>query len=85
MNEMLKFIIAIIVLALGIPIGDYLAKITKEELRQGRLWFKLIIIVSLIGAVLALILGNDALLFTFLFIALVTSRSLKKKAGKPRR
>ena len=68
MNEMLKFIIAIIVLALGIPIGDYLAKITKEELRQGRLWFKLIIIVSLIGAVLALILGNDALLFTFLFI-----------------
>jgi len=78
MEEAIKFVIAIIVLALGIPIGGYLAKQTKEELRQGRLWFKLIIILSLIGAVLALILGNDALLFALLFIAIVTSRSLKR-------
>ena len=79
MNELLKFAIAILVLALGIPIGNYLAKQTKEELRQGRLWFKLIIILSLIGALVFLILGNDALLFTLLFISIVTSRSLKGK------
>ena len=79
MNELLKFAIAILVLALGIPIGDYLAKQTREELRHGRMWFKLIIILSLIGALVFLILGNDALLFALLFIAVVTSRSLKKR------
>ncbi len=79
MDTLLKFILAILVLALGIPIGNYLAKITKEELKQGRKWFKPVIILSLIGAVLALILGNDALLFALLFIAIVTSRSLRKR------
>ena len=79
MDTLLKFILAMIVLALGIPIGNYLAKQTREELRQGRLWFKLIIILSLIGALVFLILGNDALLFTLLFISIVTSRSLKGK------
>ena len=79
MDSLLKFVIAIIVLALGIPIGNYLAKQTREELRHGRMWFKLIIILSLIGALIFLILGNDALLFALLFIAVVTSRSLKKR------
>jgi len=78
MEGVIKILIGILVLILGIPIGDYLAKATKEELRQGRLWFKLIIILSLIGALVFLILGNDALLFALLFIAIVTSRSLKR-------
>ena len=78
MEGVIKILIGILVLILGIPIGDYLAKATKEELRQGRLWFKLIIILSLIGALVFLILGNDALLSAFLFIAIVTSRSLKR-------
>lgn len=78
MQESIKIIIGILVVFLGIPIGNYLAKITKEELAEGRRWFKLIIILSIIGAVIGLVKGNDALLFTLLFIAVVTSRSLKK-------
>lgn len=78
MLEIYKFIIGIAVLALGIPIGNFLAKITKEELRQGKKYFKILVILSLVGAVIFLILKNDALLFTLLFIAIVTSRSLKK-------
>jgi len=79
MQEILKFAIGILVLFLGIPIGDYLAKLTKEELSSGQIWFKIIIIISLFGAVISLIIGNDALLFTLLFIAIVTSRSLRKR------
>lgn len=75
--EIFKLIIGILVLILGFPIGSYLAKQTKEELSLGKKWFKLIIIVSLIGAVISLIFGNDILLFSFLFIAVVVSRSLK--------
>ena len=78
MQEVYKWILGIVLLALGIPIGNFLSKITKEELKSGKKYFTLLIILSLIGAITFLILGNDALLFTFLFIAIVTSRSLKK-------
>ncbi len=63
---------------LGVPVGNYLAKFTKEELKSGQKWFKIIIILSLIGAIIGLILGDDILLFSFLFIATVTGRSLRK-------
>jgi len=79
MQEILKFAIGIIFLILGFPLGLYLAKKTKEELKVGQKWFKLIIIISLGGAIISLIIGNDVLLFSFLFITLVTSLSLRKK------
>lgn len=65
-------------LALGIPLGTLLAKLTKEELKSGQKWFRLIIVVSLIGAIVGLIIRNDVLLFSFLFITIVTTRSLRK-------
>jgi uncharacterized membrane protein YfcA len=82
MQEVYKILIGIAVLILGIPIGNILAKNTKEELKEGRKWFLLLILLSLIGAVLNLIFLNDALLFTFLFIAIVSSRSLRAKGKK---
>ena len=78
MQEAYNLIIGFVLLVLGIPIGNVLAKMTKEELKSGKKWFKLLIMLSLIGALVFLILCNDALLFTFLVIAIVTSRSLNK-------
>ena len=78
MQELYQLLIAIALLILGIPIGNFLAKATKEELRSGKKYFKYLIVVSLVGAIVFLILGNDALLFGLLFIAIVTSRSLKR-------
>ena len=79
MQESIKVALGVLIVLLGIPIGNYLARITKEELKDGRRFFKLIAIFSLIGAIIGLVTGNDALLFTFSFIAVVTSRSLKNK------
>ncbi|MBU2562141.1 MAG: hypothetical protein KKF68_00570 [Nanoarchaeota archaeon] len=79
MQEMLKFGIGVLVLLIGIPIGTYLARQTKEELKSGQKWFQRIIVLSFIGAIISVIYRNDTLLFSFLFIAIVTSRSLKKK------
>ncbi len=79
MTEILNLIIGIVMLILGIPIGNWLAKITKEELTVGQKWFRLIIIISLIIGFIGLIIGNDIILFSFFFIAIVTSRSLKKR------
>lgn len=77
MRELYWLLMGIALLILGIPIGNLLAKVTKEELKQGKKYFLLLIIISLIGAVVFLILGNDAILFGLLFITIVTSRSLR--------
>ncbi len=79
MQEIFKLLIGIGVLILAFPIGDILAKKTKEELKAGRRWFKIIIYASLVGGVVGLLIGNDILMFSFFFIALVTSQSLRRK------
>ena len=78
MLEILKILIGAIVLILGIPIGNLLARYTKDELKDGKPWFKLIVFIGLIGGLVGLIIRNDAILFSFLFIAIVTIRSLRK-------
>ena len=78
MQEAFKLVIGIGVVLLGFPLGMFLASRTKEELKSGKKWFQLIIILGLVGAIVSLIIGNDVLLFSFLFIAVVTSGSLKK-------
>lgn len=78
MGEVYNFAIAIILLALAIPLGNLLAKATKEELHKGRKWFKLLMIACLIGSIPALIFRKDVIFFSLLFIAVVTSRSVKK-------
>ena len=82
MQDVIKILIGIVVLFLGVFVGNLLAKFTKDELKTGQGWFRMIIILSLVGGVVGLIIGNDILMFTMFFIAIVTSRSLKVKKGK---
>jgi hypothetical protein len=77
MNEVIKLLIGVGVLLLGIPIGNLLRKKTLDEQKIGRKWFKLISLISLIGGLIGLLFKEDALMFSFFFIAIVTSRSLK--------
>jgi len=78
MNGIWQIIIGLIILFLGIPIGNFLAKLTKEELKDGQIWFRVIIFLGIGLGLYGLAIGNDVLLFTGLFISIVTSRSLKK-------
>lgn len=79
MNEFIQLLTGLVVLVLAIPIGDGLAKITKEELKPGEKWFKTLVLIGLLGGLTSLVLEHDALMFTFFFIAIVSSRSLKPK------
>ncbi len=79
MLEIIKLIVGIFILVLGIPVGNFLAHFTKEELKAGQKWFKLIIILSLTGGVVGLIIRDDVLMFSLFFVAIITSRSLKNK------
>ena len=78
MQEIFKLLIGVAFLALAFPIGDILARKTKEELKQGRKWFKIIVYLSLVGGVVGMLIRDDVLMFSFFFMALVTSRSLRK-------
>ena len=78
MLEVFKLLIGIGVLILGVFIGKLIAKFTKEELEGGQPYFKALAIIGLIGGIVGLIIQNDALLFTMFFIAIVTSRNIKK-------
>ena len=78
MQEILKLVIGIAFLFLGIPIGNFLARVTKEELKDGKKWFNRIILICLIGCLIGLILRDDVLIFSLSFIAIVSSRSIKR-------
>ncbi len=79
MQEIYTLLIGVVVLVLAFPMGDILAKKTKEELKSGRKWFKIIVYVSLFGGVVGMLIRDDVLMFSFFFMALVTSRSLRRK------
>jgi len=79
MQEIFKLLIGVVFLVLAFPIGNILAKKTKEELKAGKMWFKLIVYASLAGGVVGMLIGDDVLMFSFFFMAIVTSRSFNKK------
>lgn len=77
MLEIVKLLIGFFVLVLGIPIGNLLARFTKEELKKNHRWFRLLIFICLIGGFLGLVFGSDVIMFSLFFIAIVTSRCLR--------
>jgi len=77
MEEVTKYILAILVLIVGYFLGIYLKKLTADEQVIGRKYFRIIAIVSATLSLSGLMAGKDWMLFTFAFIAIVTSRSLK--------
>lgn len=79
MLEILKLIVGLGVLVLGFFIGEVLAKLTKEELKEGKKYFLVLMWGSFAGGIIGLILGNDVLLFSMFFISIVTSRSFVKR------
>ncbi|MCR4327418.1 MAG: hypothetical protein NUV46_02455 [Nanoarchaeota archaeon] len=85
MEETLKLALGIILLVLGIPIGNLLRKETLDEQKEGQRWFKILTTIGILGGFVGLVLGEDWILFTFFFIAIVSSRSLIKKKKKSKR
>ncbi len=84
MEEVLKLIIGVGVLALGFPVGNFLKSLTKDEQKQGQKLFRILTLISLLIGFFGLIISNDWLMFSFFFIAIVTSRNFLPKKNKRR-
>lgn len=78
MQEEFKLIFGTLFLILAYPLGNILRKYTGDEQKIGKPWFILLTLFGLIGGLLGLILRKDWLMFTCFFIAIISSRSLKK-------
>lgn len=77
MNSIVQLTLGVVALFLAVPIGLFLAHFTKEELKQGKKYFFILCCASAVGAIVSLVLGKDIFLFTFLFMGIVTSISLR--------
>lgn len=77
MNEWLQLLIGTFALVLGFPVGNILRKRTMDEQVQGKQYFIILTIIGLLGGITGLILRRDWMLFSFLFIAIVSSRSIR--------
>jgi len=80
--ERIKYIFAILVILLAIPLGAYLRHVTGDEVINGRKYIKAIFYLSALFSVLFLILRKDYLVFTCLFILLVSYQSLTTNKRK---
>jgi CHASE2 domain-containing sensor protein len=70
--------VEILLLALAFPIGYLIAWMARDELVSGRKWFKAIIGLSIMGAVIFLVLREWTALLTLGFIVIVSGISLWK-------
>lgn len=83
---LLQLLLLIVVILAGWPIGRFIASKTQEELQAGRHWFKLIMLVCAIGALISLFLAREdsmvLLIASFAFIFLLALASLLYKEKK---
>lgn len=79
---MLDLIMIVIALILSIPAGYWIAWLCRDELVIGRRWFRLIISVSILLAVIFFLLGNYSVALTMLVVFIVTLISLRKSFDK---
>ncbi len=75
----------IIIALSGYPIGLLIAHLTKEELEEGKKWFRLIILTCVIAIIISVILAEKEVLFflilSFVFILLIALASLVKSSS----
>jgi hypothetical protein len=73
----------------GFPIGLLIAKLTPEELKSGKLWFKIIIIFCILAIITSFFLFQDKILIflctSFIFIILLILPSVIKLRRKEKK
>jgi len=75
---MLTLILSILVLLTSIPAGLLIAWLTKEELKAGKKWFKILVLAGVLGMIIGIFYKNWAVALTFAYMAIVAGLSWKK-------
>ena len=75
---MIKIVLSIVALALSIPVGFLISSLTKDELKQGRAWFRALFILSVCFGVWFVLIGIYHIALTIFFIGIVALISFLK-------
>ena len=78
----MNILIAIIILVLAIPVGFLIAWLCRDELIEGRVWFRILVIVGVLGGLWFYLTGNTVISLTLFFIAIVALVSYIKSSDK---
>jgi len=82
----IQLILLVVTVLLGYPIGRFIASNTKEELKAGKIWFKLIMWACIFGMIISIIMFKKddllSLLMSFAFIYIIAFVSLCYKEKK---
>lgn len=75
-------VLNILILVLAIPIGLLIAKMARDELVQGKPWFRILIIASIIAGIWFYLTGQTYITWTAGFAFVVALISLIKAEDK---
>ncbi len=75
-------LIEIIILILGIPAGYLIAWLARDELVAGRMWFKILIIISILIGIIFYFFDRIYISLSTAFIVIVSAISLMKSYDK---
>ena len=79
---MIEIILSVAILILAIPTGYLIAYLTKDELKQGKNWFRLLLILSLIVGLGAYFFGNNLIALTCGFVFIMSLISFIRSNAK---
>jgi RsiW-degrading membrane proteinase PrsW (M82 family) len=82
MIGVVQYSLGILILILAFPIGVLLARFTKEELKSGQKYFKVLIGVCVFGLIVSLIIQKIELVFMSLFTGIVAGMSVWMEKGE---
>lgn len=71
-------LIILVILALAFPVGIYVSSKADDELKVGRVWFRLLVIFSLIAGFIGGALGKSEVSLTAGFMIIVAFVALSK-------
>ncbi|MBS3072002.1 hypothetical protein J4408_03355 [Candidatus Pacearchaeota archaeon] len=71
-------LVELIFLALAVPVGFLIVSLTEDELKEGKKWFRIIFVVSIVLAALCFVYGWSAAANTLVFMAIVAFVSILK-------
>ena len=72
----LSLILAILVAILAFPLGMFVEKFTREEVKQGKKYLKAIFLLSIVGFGMSVLFKQIFLEFSFVFFALFVQGGL---------
>jgi len=79
----LQILLSVLLLVTAVPIGLLLAWLCKDELVDGRKWFRLIIYVSAILFLICLFVYNSIIVLgSFVYLMILSAVALKKSYNK---